>query len=375
MALIQYLTRIQFGYESLDTLAAELAALGIKRPLIVTDKGVAAAGLLAHVQLKMGVEAADVFDETPANPTEKAALAAIHIYRHSKADGCIGLGGGSSMDLAKIVALGATHEGPLVRYAAIEGGAPRIGAHIAPVVAIPTTAGTGSEVGRGAVLVFENGRKLGVLSPHLIPRVAICDPELTLGLPPLLTAATGMDALAHCIETFIAPAQNPPADAIALDGAVRVASHIERATKDGRDRDARWHMMSGAMQGAMAFQKGLGAVHALSHPLGGLKDVNPHHGTLNAVVMPAVLRFNESCCAEKYARLRHALGLAEHAKLDRYVADLNARLGLPSGLKAMGIGRERFEAIVPQALADHTAATNPRRLDAGAVMRLLDESL
>jgi alcohol dehydrogenase class IV len=364
MALIQYLTRIQFGYGALDTLAAELAALGIKRPLIVTDKGVAAAGLLAHVQLKMGVEAADVFDETPANPTENAALAAVEIYR-----------GGSSMDLAKIVALGATHEGPLVRYAAIEGGAPKIGAHIAPAIAIPTTAGTGSEVGRGAVLVFEDGRKLGVLSPHLIPRVAVCDPELTLGLPPLLTAATGMDALAHCIETFIAPAQNPPADAIALDGAVRIAAHIERATKDGRDRDARWHMMSGAMQGAMAFQKGLGAVHALSHPLGGLKDVNPHHGTLNAVVMPAVLRFNESCCAEKYARLRAALGLAADARLDRYVADLNARLGLPPGLKAMGIGRERFAAIVPQALADHTAATNPRKLDAGSVMHLLEESL
>ncbi|MBL8833323.1 MAG: iron-containing alcohol dehydrogenase, partial [Rhodospirillales bacterium] len=222
MALIQYLTRIQFDYGALDTLPAELALIGAKRPLVVTDKGVAAAGLLARVLAKLGLEPAGVFDATPANPTEEAALAAIAMFRAAKADSCIGLGGGSSMDLAKIVALGATHEGPLVKYAAIEGGVPRIGSHIAPSIAIPTTAGTGSEVGRGAILVFADGRKLGVVSPFLIPRVAVCDPELTLGLPAGLTAATGMDALAHCIETFLAPAVNPPAEAIALDGAVRV---------------------------------------------------------------------------------------------------------------------------------------------------------
>jgi alcohol dehydrogenase class IV len=375
MALIQYLTRIQFDYGAIDTLAAELALIGAKRPLIVTDRGVVAAGLLARVLAKLGGEPAGVFDATPANPTEEAALAAIAQYKAAKADCCIGLGGGSSMDLAKIVALGATHEGPLVRYAAIEGGAARIGAHIAPSIAIPTTAGTGSEVGRGAVLVFSDGRKLGVLSPHLIPRVAVCDPELTLGLPAGLTAATGMDALAHCVETFLAPAINPPAEAIALDGAVRVVRHIERATGDGRDREARWHMMMGAMQGAMAFQKGLGAVHALSHPLGSLKDLNLHHGTLNAVVMPAVLRFNENATGDKYARLRVALGLTSDAKLDRYIADLNARLGIPAGLKAMGVERSRLAALVPHVLADHTAATNPRKLDAASALMLLEEAL
>jgi 4-hydroxybutyrate dehydrogenase len=375
MALIQYLTRIQFDYGALDTLAAELALIGAKRPLIVTDKGVVAAGLLAQVLAKLGLEPAGIFDGTPANPTEEAALAAIAQFKAVKADSCIGLGGGSSMDLAKVVALGATHEGPLVRYAAIEGGVPRIGAHIAPSIAIPTTAGTGSEVGRGAILVFADGRKLGIVSPFLIPRVAVCDPELTLGLPRGLTAATGMDALAHCIETFLAPAINPPAEAIALDGAVRVVKHIERATKDGQDREARWHMMMGAMQGAMAFQKGLGAVHALSHPLGSLKDLNLHHGTLNAVVMPAVLRFNESATGDKYARLRVALGLAADTKLDAFVADLNARLGIAPGLKAMGVEPSRFAGLIPHILADHTAATNPRKLDATAARMLLEESL
>ena len=374
MALIQYLTRIQFDHGALDLLAAELAGIGAKRPLVVTDKGVAAAGLLAKVLAKLGVEPAGVFDATPANPTEAAALSAIAQYKAAKADSCIGLGGGSSMDLAKVVALGATHDGPLVRYAAIEGGAPRIGAHIAPTLAIPTTAGTGSEVGRGAVLVFADGRKLALLSPHLIPRVALCDPDLTLGLPAGLTAATGMDALAHCVETFLAPAVNPPAEAIALDGAARVVAHIERATKNGGDREARWHMMMGAMQGAMAFQKGLGAVHALSHPLGSLKDLNLHHGTLNAVVMPAVLRFNDGHVGDKYARLRAALGLAPDAKLDAFVADLNVRLGLPAGLGAMGVGKDRFAALVPHVLADHTAATNPRKLDAAAAMRLFEEA-
>jgi hypothetical protein len=184
-----------------------------------------------------------------------------------------------------------------------------------------------------------------------------------------------MDALAHCIETFLAPAINPPAEAIALDGAVRVVKHIERATKDGQDREARWHMMMGAMQGAMAFQKGLGAVHALSHPLGSLKDLNLHHGTLNAVVMPAVLRFNEPATGDKYARLRVALGLAADTKLDAFVADLNARLGIAPGLKAMGVEPSRFAGLIPHILADHTAATNPRKLDAAAAQMLLEESL
>lgn len=375
MALIQYLTRIQFDHGALDLLAAELGGIGARRPLVVTDKGVVAAGLLAKVLAKLGVEPAGIFDATPANPTEEAALAAIAQYKAAKADCCIGLGGGSSMDLAKVVALGATHEGPLVRYAAIEGGAPRIGAHIAPTIAIPTTAGTGSEVGRGAVLVFADGRKLALLSPHLIPRVALCDPELTLGLPAGLTAATGMDALAHCVETFLAPAVNPPAEAIALDGAARVVAHIERATRNGGDREARWHMMMGAMQGAMAFQKGLGAVHALSHPLGALTEVSLHHGTLNAVLMPAVLRFNRPVLGDKWGKLAEVIGVPAGQDLAEYVADWNSRSGIPAGLRAMGVTDVMLSKIAEAAMKDHCHATNARKATVGDYLSILAVSM
>ena len=215
----------------------------------------------------------------------------VQAYRAFACDGLVAIGGGSPIDLAKGVALTATHDGPLLTYAAVEGGTPRITAAVAPIVAIPTTAGTGSEVGRGAIIILDDGRKLGLLSPHLVPKSAICDPELTLGLPPLLTAATGMDAISHCVETFPLSAFHPPADGIALDGLSRGWAHIKRATCNPADRAARLNMMSASMEGALAFQKGLGSVHSLSHSLGGL---NPklHHGTLNAVFLPAVLEFN-----------------------------------------------------------------------------------
>ena len=210
------------------------------------------------------------------------------VYLAEGCDGLVAIGGGSSIDLAKGVAIAATHPGPLKTYATIEGGSPRISERVAPLIAVPTTAGTGSEVARGAIVIVDDGRKLGFHSWHLVPKTALCDPELTLGLPPFLTAATGMDAIAHCMETFMAPAVNPPADGIALDGLERAWAHIERATRDGSDREARFNMMSASMQGAMAFQKGLGCVHSLSHSLGGA-DPKLHHGTLNAMFLPAVV--------------------------------------------------------------------------------------
>src|SRR6185437_179364 len=226
MALINYLTRIQFDFGTLALLPNELAALGVARPLLVTDRGIRDSGLLQRVQdLLPGRHA--VFDATPANPTERAVLAALAQYRGSACDGIVALGGGSAMDLAKGVRLLATHPEPLVQYAFIEGGAAKIKPGMPPLVAIPTTAGTGSEVGRGAVLIMADGRKLGVGSPHLIPNLALCDPELTLGLPAGLTAGTGMDAVAHCVETFLSPAVNPPAEAIALDGLDRATRHLE----------------------------------------------------------------------------------------------------------------------------------------------------
>ncbi len=241
-------------------------------------------------------------------------------------------------------------------------------------IALPTTAGTGSEVGRGALIIMRGGRKLGLLSPHLLPKLAVCDPELTFGLPPMLTAATGMDAIAHCIETFLAPAVNPPAEAIGLDGLRRAVAHIERATRDGNDRDARWNMMMAAMEGALAFQKGLGAVHALSHPLGAVPEVNLHHGTLNAVLLPAVLRFNRPAVGAKFDALRAAMGLRTDEDPADFIAALNARLGLPRGLGAMGLPKARLPQIAELAMKDHCHATNPRTATMADYQQMLDAS-
>jgi len=323
-----------------------------------------------------------VFDETPSNPTEAMVLKATAQYKDAGCDGLIAIGGGSSIDLAKGIAIAATHPEPLTTYATIEGGSAKITEAAAPLIAIPTTAGTGSEVARGAIIILEDGRKLGFHSWHLLPKSAICDAELTLGLPSALTAATGMDAIAHCIETFLAPAFNPPADGIALDGLERAWDNIERATRDGSDRDARLNMMSASMQGAMAFQKGLGCVHSLSHPLGGVKvngKTGLHHGTLNAVVLPAVLRFNEAAETvvrdNRYARMRRVMNLPADADLAQAVHDLTARLGLPTGLRQMGVPEDALEHVVEGALLDHCHKTNPRIATADDYRRMLAESM
>lgn len=378
MALIYYVTQIQFDYGAVRLLPGECERIGIRRPLVVTDAGVKAAGVLQRALDALKDVPVAVFDQTPSNPTEAAVRAAQAIYQAQRCDGLIAVGGGSSIDLAKGVAIAATHDGPLKHYATIEGGSPRITERTAPLIAVPTTAGTGSEVARGAIVIVEDGRKLGFHSWHLVPRAAICDPELTLGLPPMLTAATGMDAIAHCMETFMAPAFNPPADGIALDGLTRGWAHIERATRDGSDREARRQMMSASMQGALAFQKGLGCVHSLSHSLGG---VNPklHHGTLNAVFLPAVVNFNaraESVRNEaRLERMAHAMGLRSPGDIAEAIRDMNARLGLPSGLAAMGVTQELHDRVIRGALADHCHKTNPREASAQDYQAMLDASM
>jgi alcohol dehydrogenase class IV len=272
----------------------------------------------------------------------------------------IAVGGGSPIDLGKAVSLLATHEGPLEQYAVILGGLAKITAKVAPLMAIPTTAGTGSEVGRAALITLRDGRKLGFISPHMIPKVALCDPDLTLGLPRGLTAATGMDALTHCIETYLSPRVNPPADAIALDGAQRAARWLRTAVEDGSNAEARWNMMMASLQGGLTFQKGLGAVHSMSHPLGGLKEPVLHHGTLNAVILPAVLRFNRSHAAAKMVALERAVGAASGEDLAVFIERLNAAVGLPATLRAMGVTDEVIPRMVEGALADHSTGTNPR---------------
>ena len=378
MALIQYLTQIEFDYGAVQQLPAQCQRVGIARPLIVTDAGVRAAGVLQPViDALQGLPHA-VFDGTPPNPTEAAVRAATEIYRRERCDGLIAVGGGSAIDCAKGVAIAATHPGPLKTYATIEGGSPKITEAAAPLIAVPTTAGTGSEVARGAIVIVDDGRKLGFHSWSLMPRAAICDPALTLGLPPMLTAATGMDAIAHCMEVFMAPAFNPVADGIALEGLRRGWAHIERATKDGSDREARLNMMAASMHGALGFQKGLGAVHSLSHSLGG---ANPrlHHGTLNAVFLPAVIRFNagaESIQKEdRLARMAQAMGLPAGSDVADAVHDMTARLGLPTGLAAMGVTEDLWAGVIEHAQLDHCHKTNPRIASADDYRQMLAESM
>lgn len=378
MAQILYVTNILIDFGALAQLQAECERVGITRPLIVTDAGVKAVGLLDKAIEALPALAPAVFDQTPSNPNEAAVRAAVAVYRQAGCDGLIALGGGSAIDCAKGAAIASAHEGPLKTYATIEGGSAKITDRVPPLIAVPTTAGTGSEVARGAIVIVDDGRKLGFHSWHLVPRTALLDPELTLGLPPMLTAATGMDAIAHCMETFMAPPFNPPADGIGLDGLQRGWAHIERATKNGQDREARLNMMSASMQGAMAFQKGLGCVHSLSHSLGG---INPrlHHGTLNAVFLPAVIRFNAEADSmkkdQRLQRMAHAMGLAGGGDVAEAVKDMSARLGLPSGLAAMGVTPDLFDRVIEGALADHCHKTNPRLASADDYRAMLHASM
>lgn len=375
MAILSYLTTTHFDFGALRILPKELERLGMHRPLIATDRGVRAAGLLdAVLAVIPGAQDIPVFDDTPGNPTEAAALAAFDLYQANGCDGVIGLGGGSSMDLGKAVALLAGSGGSLDRYDPLTGGARRID-RVAPVIAIPTTSGTGSEVSVGFVIVMKDGRKLTFASPKMIPNVAICDPELTLGLPPALTAATGMDAVTHCIEAILSPVVNPPAEGIGYDGLRRAWRHIERAVQDGSDREARWNMMMASTEGAMAFVKGLGAVHSMSHAAGRLPGLRLHHGTLNAVILPTILRFNAGTAPEKYDRMAEAMGLATGADLAEAVLARNASIGLPGGLRVMGVTEEMIPDLVPHAVADLSSRTTPRTVDAQVYRDLFHAAL
>lgn len=378
MSLINYVTRVQFGYGEIATLKGELALAGMTRPVIVTDKGVRALGILERIESVTGITPAAVFDETPGNPNEAAALKATALFRAAKGDGIVAIGGGSALDLAKAVAVMGAHEGPLKTYAVIEGGLEKITARTFPTIAIPTTAGTGSEVGRAAIIILEDGRKVGLLSPYLVPKAAIVDPELTISLPSMLTAATAMDAISHCIETYLAPSFNPPADGIALEGLRRGWANIRLAVEEPGNRNARANMAIVATMGAMAFQKGLGCVHSLSHSLGG---INPklHHGTLNAIFMPPVLAFNRSAKTSvdesKYARLADTMGLAADADIGGAIEDMTRAIGLPTRLSEVGVTADLFDKVVKGALADHSHRTNPREATADDYHAMLQAAL
>lgn len=371
---MNYLTQCTFDFGALAQLPKVLKAQGVSRPFIVTDPGLKANGLLGSLLAALGAAPAGVFTETPANPTEAAALKAAEAYAAAGADGIVALGGGSAMDLAKAAGLIATHEGPLERLGATNRGMRFIG-KIPPLIAVPTTAGTGSEVSPGAVVILNNGRKETFVSPFLVPTAAVCDPELTLGLPPALTAATGMDAMTHCIEAVLTPVVHPPAEAIGIDGVERVSKYIERAVKDGGDREARWHMMMGSFEGALAFAKGLGAVHGLSHALGRIQELKLHHGTLNAIILPHALAMISDATPEKFARLRRALGMNATGDLPQHIADLNARLGLPASLSAVGVVDSHWPSARDYAVSDLATLTNAIPFDAEKYDELFKRAL
>ena len=375
MATLTYLTTTHFDFGSIQNLNTELGKAGITRVFIATDAGVRAAGLVDKVTDALEDDLPiSIFDETPGNPTEAAVTKAFEQYTADGCDGVLAIGGGSAMDLGKAVALLAGSGGPLAQYDPLAGGGQLVKA-VAPILAVPTTAGTGSEVSVGFVIIMDDGRKLTFASPLFIPRAAICDPELTLGLPDTMTAATGMDAITHCIEAFLTPGINPPADGVALDGLWRGWRHLPEAVKNGQDREARWQMMMCSTEGALSFIKGLGAVHAMSHAAGRIARLNLHHGTLNAVFLPAVLRFNAPECGDKYERLRLAIGLAPGADLADAVAAMNADIGLPAGLGAMGVEEDDIPELIAYAQKDLSARTNPRQASADDFEMMIRQSL
>ncbi len=359
---LNYLNKPYFENGSIKSISEVLKEHGIKKPLICTDPGLAEIGMSDKVRNLLSNELSPSFyEETPANPTEKAVEDALKIYKENDCDGVVGFGGGSSMDLAKTVALMANHEGNVVDYSVNEGGLGKINQTM-PMIAIPTTSGTGSEVSLGAVIIMNDGRKLILASEYLRPTAAICDPELTLGLPPVLTAGAGMDALTHCIEAVLSPVIDPPAEAVGLDGIEKVVREesLIRAVKDGHDKDARWNMMMASTEGAMAFSKGLGAVHSMSHAIGADQDLRLHHGTLNGVILPTILRFNRDHVGDKYERIARAMGKKENVDLADEIEKLNQSIGLPKGLGEMGVTEEMIPHLVAHSMTDPSNATTPR---------------
>ena len=359
---LNYFNRPYFENGAIKKISEVLKTQEIKNPLICTDPGLSAIGMTDRIRNLISNEfSSSFYEETPANPTEKAVDKALELYKTNDCDGVIGFGGGSSIDLAKAVALMANHKGNLIDYSVNEGGYEKI-TETMPMIAIPTTSGTGSEVSVGSLITMNDGRKLIFASPHLIPNAAICDPELTIGLPPVLTAGSGMDALTHCIEAILSPINDPPAEAVGIDGIEKIIKEesLIKACKDGQDKEARWNMMMASTEGAMAFSKGLGAVHSMSHALGANQELRLHHGTLNAVILPSVLRFNKEHVGNKYSRIARAMGKNESIDLANEIEKLNEEIGIPSNLAEMGVTEDMIPKLVAHAITDPSNLTTPR---------------
>lgn len=368
LTVLSWPTRIVLGAGALKRLPDEVHRLGMRRPLLVTDAGVMSAGLGDRVLAALG-EARLVhvlFDQVTPDPTERDVFAGLEAYRTGGCDGIIALGGGSPLDAAKLVQLLTSHAPPLSRYDDATGGDRFVTHPLPPLIAVPTTAGTGSEVSRsGVAFLQDTGRKTVIFAPALLPRSAICDPELTYGLPARATAATGLDAFTHCLEAYLSNGFHPLADAVAIDGIARVARALPLVMQEPTHLQARLDMMIAAMEGAMAFQKGLGNAHALAHaltPVAGL-----HHGLANAVVLPSVMAFNRASARGRLARVAVAMGEPSGASdevlaglaIDR-VRALVAEVGLPTRLSDAGVKELDLPRIAALAFRDASHQGNPR---------------
>lgn len=369
IAVMSFPTRMIVGPGAAELLPEEMRALEARRALIVTDRGLANAGLLGRIEeviSRAGLGSA-AYLGVSANPKEQDVLDGVETYRQVEADIVIGLGGGAAMDVAKAIRLKTTHELPLAEYDDLTNGMERIHGNQPPLIAIPTTAGTGSEVGRASVICLgEDNHKVIIFSPHMMPSVAICDAELTVGLPAHVTAATGMDALTHCLEAYVAKGTHPFADMYALSGLARVGAFLLTAVREGTNMKARHEMMIAASSGAIAFQKGLGATHALAHPLSSVADL--HHGLANALMLTHVIRYNfqDPATVKRYAIAAKALGAEDRGSTEAMaeaclstVAGLREACGLPSRLSELGVTESMIERMVPQAVADAAAPQNP----------------
>jgi alcohol dehydrogenase class IV len=373
-----YPTAVKLGAGRIRELADHCKALGMKRPLLVTDRGLASMAITAQALdiLEAGGLGRAIFADVDPNPNDRNLDDGVRAFKAGGHDGVVAFGGGSGLDLGKCVAFMAGQTRPVWDFedvgdwwtrASIEG--------IAPIVAVPTTAGTGSEVGRASVITnSQTHTKKIIFHPKFLPGVTICDPELTVGMPKAITAGTGMDAFAHCLEAYSSPFFHPMSQGIALEGMRLVKTYLPRAYADGGDIEARTQMMAAAAMGAVAFQKGLGAIHSLSHPVGAV--YHTHHGTTNAVVMPPVLRFNRPAIEEKIAAAAAYLGIAGGFDgFYDFVLKLRSDLGIPDKLAALGVGTDRIDELAEAAVADPSTGGNPVELTVDAARKLLIESI
>ncbi|PDT84877.1 iron-containing alcohol dehydrogenase [Sinorhizobium sp. BJ1] len=373
-----YPTAIKFGAGRIKELADHCRAAGMQKPLLITDRGLAPMAITQNALdiLEAGGVGRAIFADVDPNPNDVNLEAGIKAFKDGGHDGVVAFGGGSGLDLGKCVAFMAGQTRPVWDFEDIGDWWTRASvAGIAPIVAVPTTAGTGSEVGRASVITNSASHvKKVIFHPKFLPAVTICDPELTVGMPKVITAGTGMDAFAHCLEAYSSPFYHPMSAGIALEGMRLVKEYLPRAYRDGTDIEARANMMSAAAMGAVAFQKGLGAIHSLSHPVGAI--YNTHHGMTNAVVMPPVLRFNRPAIEEKIARAAAYLGIAGGFDgFYDYVLQLREELGVPEKLAALGVGTERVDEMAEMAIVDPTAGGNPVELTLDAAKTLFAECI